>query len=108
MTKNRKNLIPFILIIGGAILLLAGLVWVVQQSQNTNLAQPTPGSVAQVKRVTLNDAKAAFNTGNATFLDVRSSNSFEATHIPGAVSIPLDELPTRTNELNPKSWIIPY
>ncbi len=108
MTTNRKKLIPFILIIGGALFLLAALVWVVQQPQKTNLAQPSPGSVEQVKRVALNDAKAAFDAGNATFLDVRSSNSFEALHIPGAVSIPLDELPTRISELAPTSWIIPY
>jgi Rhodanese-like domain len=108
LTRNRKNLIPFILIIGGALFLLAGLIWVVQPPQETNLVQPSPGSAEQVKRVALNDAKAAFDAGNATFLDVRSSTSFEASHIPDALSIPLDELPTRISELDPTSWIIPY
>jgi rhodanese-related sulfurtransferase len=69
---------------------------------------PTPGSVEQVTRVTLEDAKAAYDDGKAVFVDVRDSSSYVAGHIPGAVQMPISEMPTRSGELNPKSWIIPY
>jgi 3-mercaptopyruvate sulfurtransferase SseA len=108
LTENRKSLIPWILIGGGALLLLAGLAWVVLNQQEKSVVTPTPASVEQVERVPLDDAKAAFDAGTAIFLDVRAGASYEASHIPGAVSIPLNELSTRMGELDPASWIIPY
>jgi rhodanese-related sulfurtransferase len=37
-------------------------------------------------------AKQVFDTGKALFVDVRNRSSFDAGHIPGAVSLPLGEL----------------
>ena len=42
------------------------------------------------------------------FVDVRDIASYQQSHIPGALSIPLDELASRKNELNPNDWIITY
>ena len=39
-------------------------------------------------------------------LDVRSASEFRAYHIPGAVHIPIDELATRCDELDPKALIV--
>ena len=108
MAKNRKNPYPWLLIAGGGLLLLIGLVWVVMGPKATPAATATPASVEQIQRVSLGDAKSAFNAGSAVFLDVRDSNSYATAHIPGAILIPSNELSNRMGELDPKSWIITY
>lgn len=62
----------------------------------------------QVERITLEESKAAFDNDSALFLDVRSEAAYEASHIPGAVSIPLQFLEPRIEELDPEQWIITY
>jgi len=59
-------------------------------------------------RLSLENAKVAFDDGSGIFLDVRSESSYTASHIPGAVSIPLAELEPRLAELDPDQWIITY
>lgn len=84
----------------------------------TNLRQPAtavPGPEAltelpfpAVQRVSLEDARQALDAGTAVFVDVRDRGSYEQAHIPGALSIPLDEIATRQDELDPEDWIITY
>ena len=69
---------------------------------------PNAESTGAVERVTLEKSKAAFDNGEAIFLDVRSASSYATNHIPGALSIPLAELQPRIGELNPDQWIITY
>jgi hypothetical protein len=108
MAEKRKSLFPLFLLGGGVLLLLAGLVSVFFNQKPEAIGAATPASVEQVQRVSLEDARAALDSGTAVFLDVRSRESYAAAHIPGAVLIPLNELPTRMGELNQGSWIIPY
>jgi 3-mercaptopyruvate sulfurtransferase SseA len=108
MAENRRNLFPVIIIVGGLLLFLAGFALVLANRPPAQVATPTPATASQVQRVSLADAKAALDDGRATFLDVRDSSSYAAGHIPGAVLIPISELPNRMNELDPKAWIIPY
>ena len=75
-----------------------------------SLAEGLPQTEADVPRVSVEEAKAAFDSGAAFIVDVRTTQSFVARHIAGALSIPL----TRIEE-NPKSvsldksqWIITY
>ena len=56
----------------------------------------------EVTRLSLEDAKAAFDQKTAVFLDVRDADSYASSHIPGALSIPLSELPDRLGELDPE------
>lgn len=51
---------------------------------------------------TLEDSRDAF------MLDVRPAREYEAGHYPGAVSIPLDELPARTGEVPKGRRVIVY
>jgi len=62
----------------------------------------------EVQRVSLEESKMAFDNGEAVFIDVRSESSYAASHIPGALSIPLAELEGRLGELDPNQWIITY
>jgi len=47
-------------------------------------------------------------TGEAIVVDVRPALEFDAGHIPGAVSIPLDELPDRLSELPADVEVVAY
>lgn len=108
MVEHRKDLFPWLLLGSGVLLLFVGLAWLFLNQQAAPVVTPTPYSDGTVERVSLKDAKAAFDSNSAVFVDVRANSSYEASHIPGAVSIPLDELSTRLRELDPTSWIIPY
>ena len=64
----------------------------------------------EVPRVTVEDAKAAFDSGSAIIVDVRSVQAFEASHIPGAINIQLGVFETNPTELDHAKdhWIITY
>jgi rhodanese-related sulfurtransferase/DNA-binding transcriptional ArsR family regulator len=46
--------------------------------------------------------------GTVTVLDVRPAEEYRAAHIPGAVSIPLEELRSRLGELSPDKEVVAY
>ena len=77
-------------------------------------AQPAPPigepqiSETEVPRISLEEAKSALDAKTAVFLDVRGAGSYAASHVPGALSIPLNELEGRLAELDPEQWIITY
>jgi 3-mercaptopyruvate sulfurtransferase SseA len=106
-THIRKNF--FVLVAGVAFLsaILAACAGPTPELQvePTATAVATPG---EVQRVTPEEAKAAFDSGAAVFLDVRSHTIYLQSHIPGALSIPLAELKPRIAELDPGQWIITY
>lgn len=108
MDKKRQNGFLWLLVGGGVFLLMAGLVSVLLNRQAQPDITSTPAAVEQVRRVSLQDARDALDEGTAVFLDVRTSESYAASHIPGALSIPSTELPTRMGELDPGAWLIPY
>lgn len=107
--QRRNDLLPLLLIGAGVLLVIAVLVW--QATRSTQTAAPTANPndpTSGVERTSLADAKAALDSGEAIFLDVRDSQSYEIGHIPGAVNIPLALLQNRANELDPNKWIIAY
>ena len=70
--------------------------------------EPIAKAPGEAQRITLEDSKTAFDSGEALFLDVRSASSYGTSHIPNAVSIPLSQLEGRIDELDPNQWIITY
>jgi rhodanese-related sulfurtransferase/DNA-binding transcriptional ArsR family regulator len=46
--------------------------------------------------------------GEVTLIDVRPADEFAAGHIPGALSIPVTDLPTRVGELSRRKEIVAY
>lgn len=106
-----------LLLIGGGLLLLAcaalacvgiTLFLALPRLSSTAAAQPVEQTYPGILRTSLAEAKAAFYSGTAIFVDVRDANSFAASHIPGALSIPLAEFEERWGELDRSDWIIPY
>ncbi len=62
----------------------------------------------EIKRISLADAKAAFDLKSAIFIDVRGEPYYSEAHVPGAISMTYDELSSRMGELDKKAWIITY
>lgn len=59
-------------------------------------------------RISLEDAKLAYDSGIATIVDVRSLDAYNIRHVKGAVNIPLAEIGARYKELDQSRWIILY
>ncbi len=54
------------------------------------------------------ELKRRMREGSVTLLDVRPRNEFEAAHIDGAISVPVDELPQRLTEFAKRKPIVAY
>lgn len=69
-----------------------------------------PKNEDKVPRVSMEDAKSALENGTAVIVDVRSSEAYAKSHIPGALSIPLSEFENNPSQLSLKKnqWIITY
>ncbi len=69
-----------------------------------------PQTEDDVPRISLADAKSAFDSGQAIFVDTRNQEAFSALHIKGAQSIPLLIFEENFNSLtlNKTDWIITY
>ncbi len=59
-------------------------------------------------QVTREELRARVAVGDVVVLDVRPVEEYRAGHIPGAVSIPVDELVDRINELPEETDIVVY
>lgn len=59
-------------------------------------AQEDPAAAPRIETA---EFKALLAKGGVIVVDVRSADSYNAGHIPGALSIPLGDLPTRAGEL---------
>ena len=74
-------------------------------STTVQIAQSTP---EEARRISLEEAKAAFDKGNVVIVDTRDANAFKAEHIKGAINIPVGEFEKRYQELPPNKQIIVY
>ena len=54
------------------------------------------------------DLESLVKEGKAVIIDVRSQDSYDTGHIPGAKLIPAGEIVTRINELPKDKLIITY
>lgn len=101
---------PLYILIGVGLLLVVSAVLLINQN-NSNPAAPAANAgipYPEIARVSIQDARAALESGEAILLDVRSADAFAGRHITGAVNIPLTQLEARISELDPQKWIIPY
>jgi 3-mercaptopyruvate sulfurtransferase SseA len=106
MKKQNSKKTLFTLVVGMA--LVATILSACAPTTSQTGESPAVGDPGEVRRITLEESKAAFDNGEAVFLDVRSASSYGASHIPGASSIPLAELQSRIGELDSNQWIITY
>lgn len=82
-----------------------GLLLVLLLSVLVACATPAPATVANVPGEVLEadlspeTVEALWKDGAITIIDVREDSEFKAGHIPGALWIPLGELPQRLDEV---------
>ena len=108
-----------------AVLMLAALACqtLAPQAEPTTIPLPTqpqpvqqpqgnlpPLTEDQVPRISVSDAKAALDSGQAILVDVRSAESYAAGHADVAISIPLDNFENNIGSLSLEKtqWIITY
>lgn len=113
--KVRESSAPILLMIIGSMIILGVVIW--QTTRILDRATPTPAPnqpasgfvpFPDVERITLEDAKAAYDAGTAVFLDVRDAESYSEAHVSGAINIDYSEVETRFGELNRSDHVITY
>ena len=111
-TSTRRSTIPILLILLGFLFVLGAVLifFFLQNNVNTPAIETKiqSGQLTGIPRITLVEAKAAFDSQEAVFVDVRDAASYAEDHIPGSLSIPLTELEARMDELKPEDWVITY
>lgn len=58
--------------------------------------------------LSLNEVRERLENGSIILLDVRPVGEFEADHIPGAISVPIDEIDTYIKTISPGTEIAAY
>lgn len=66
------------------------------------------GDRTSVKRISVEDMHAKMNRGEITVIDVRDETSFEASHVPGALHIPLARIEGEIDKLPKNKPIVTY
>jgi len=79
----------------------AGRIAEVERAAREYLGEP-------VEAVTRDELIARLRKGDLVLVDVRPEEEFEAGHIDGAVSIPIDELAARLGELPANAEVVAY
>ena len=126
MSSDKHSLVPILLVIGGGLIIVAVLIaftfvggnWILDQSrespslgeaaEDAQADSSNATSVDDMERISLADARAAFELGNAVFVDVRSREAYDRGHVPGTLSIPLGELEANLHQLSKDQWILIY
>ena len=71
-------------------------------------AAPTPIPNEEVPRISLADAKKAFDDGTGFFVDARAEPAYKDEHVKGAINITGDKLDERLKDLPKNKKIIVY
>ncbi len=77
-------------------------------NSQTPAAAHNDASADEVPRISLADAKKAFDAGEAVFVDTRAAEGFKTEHIKGAINIPAGEFEKRYAEVPKNKRIIAY
>lgn len=72
------------------------------------LAEAFFGEVDGVESIGMRELLTRSRAGEVVVIDVRPQVEFEAGHLPGALSIPLEELSQRLGELDPNTSVVAY
>jgi hypothetical protein len=120
LKRKNKFLLSISILIVASIACNASLPQVEPTALPTPIQQPTaalstgsstiPLSEAGVPRLAVDQAKAAFDAGQAVIVDVRSADAYAAGHAEGAINIPLGnfEIDIAKIPLEKDQWIITY
>lgn len=104
----KKETRTALIILGTAMVVIIGLTTLLSVLSNNAAQQPEEVlSVADV-RVSLSDAKTAFDAGEAFIVDVRSEEEFIKSRIPGSILIPVGDIEGNEPEVEKDALIFTY
>ncbi len=106
--QDRTTLWVTIGTVAVAAVILVALVLTRQPGASSTATDNPSAPNPEVARVGLADARARFQQPGVVFLDTRSAQEYADAHIPGALNIPLPEIPTRFNEIPRDAEVIAY
>jgi 3-mercaptopyruvate sulfurtransferase SseA len=67
-----------------------------------------PAVSDEAPRINLEDAKKAFDSGEALFIDTRGDAQYKSEHIKGAINITMSDVTNRLKEIPTNKKIIAY
>lgn len=95
MSKSKQNLL-FVAGVFGGMIVAAVVAWALYRSMNPEVLAAAPAPVQQAAaapeefaRISAAELKALVDRGAVTVIDVRDLDAFGASHIAGALQIPL-------------------
>lgn len=71
---------------------------------STVITPPSDG----VRRVTTAELRDAVEKGTAAIVDVRPAQSYQQSHIKGAIHIPVEQFPARVGEVPRDKFVVTY
>lgn len=109
--RARRRVWPLVMMAFGLVLIAGAAFWYsnsLRPQGTRSIVAVTEDTYPQAGRISLEEAKQAFDEGKAVFLDVRDAAAYASSHIQGAENISLSELPSRMAELDKNDWIVTY
>lgn len=103
--------LPLMLIVGGSLIVLAVMFYRANPPSVVDIPDEHDASglpYPDVPRISAADTRERSENGTAVIVDVRSPQEYAEGHIPKALSIPLNELQTRYQDLSREAEIITY
>jgi len=83
-------------------------VQIIPTTSQPQLQPQVEASLDSARRISRDDAMKMIAEHKAVYIDVRSKEQYDLSHIKGAISIPLSELPTRWKDLPVGKFLITY
>ena len=83
----------------------SGAIKIEAPGATTTAGQP---DISTARRISREDAMKMVKQKKAVYVDVRSKETFDEGHLPGAISVPLSELPARFKDLPSGKFLITY
>ena len=77
-------------------------------NQQAPLTPQPETSIDSARRIPRDEAIKMVEEHKAVWIDVRGKDQYDLAHIPGAINIPLNELPTRWKDLPVGKFLITY
>ncbi|MEU4805608.1 metalloregulator ArsR/SmtB family transcription factor [Actinosynnema sp. NPDC023587] len=110
LTTSRDGTTVRHSIAGTDVAALYGQLLTVAATRSAEVARAWRGHVGpdDTEEVDRDELMRRVSTGQAVVVDVRPKSEYDAGHIPGAVSIPMDELASRLGELPADLEVVAY
>ncbi|MGB2896782.1 MAG: rhodanese-like domain-containing protein [Anaerolineales bacterium] len=106
--RRGKAIVRFGLLGGAALLFLAAILFFPKLQAGKQAGGPERTPSQEAPHIGLVEAYKTWSGGSAFFLDLRPNSAFARTHIPGAISIPVEELESRYLNIPNNRAIIVY